>query len=102
VRQKDARSAGDGSSTPGAIERRYGALVIVGFRDARLAKVAIVRCDCGKIVERSAEALVGGEMLNCGNCRATPATPTAPAADFAADLANLESLGARRRHRGAA
>jgi hypothetical protein len=87
---------------PAAIERRYGALVIVGFRDARLAKVAICRCACGNVVERSVEALTAGDISSCGNCRTTAAEPAEPAADFAADLANLESLGARRRHRGAA
>jgi hypothetical protein len=78
--------------------RRYGALTIVGFRDAKTAKVAIVRCSCGNIVERSVEALVGGEILNCGNCRATPATPAADS--FAGAIAGTESRSAWKRHKG--
>jgi hypothetical protein len=63
-----------------AIERRYGALAVLDFSDPPTCKRCLCRCDCGRFVERSVEALVSGEMLNCGNCRAAPAAPATPAA----------------------
>jgi hypothetical protein len=96
--------AGEGAcvspAESGAIARRYGRLAVIGYRDARLAKVAICRCDCQNLVERSVEALVSGEMLNCGNCPATPATPDARSDTFASSVADLEGRSAWRRHKG--
>jgi hypothetical protein len=68
------------------VERRYGSLVVIGYRDTRTAKVAIVRCDCGRVVERPVEALTAGDLSNCGNCRAKP---------------DARAEGPRKRHRGA-
>jgi hypothetical protein len=80
------------------IAKKYGALAVIGYRDARTAKVAIVRCDCGKVVEAPTEALAAGEILNCGRCRPAPATPAADS--FAGAVASEESWGAKKRHFG--
>jgi hypothetical protein len=82
------------------VERRYGALVVIGYRDARTAKVAIVRCDCGNIVERSVATLTAGDISNCGNCRAAPAKPADRSDSFASNVAGMESWGAREKHFG--
>jgi hypothetical protein len=87
---------------PDVIERRYGALVVIGFRDPRTLKRCLCRCDCGKVVERSAEALTAGAISNCGNGRHAPAKPADHHPDsFASGVASIESWGARKRHRGA-
>jgi hypothetical protein len=83
---------------PGAIERRYGKLVVIGFSDQRTCKRCLCRCDCGNVVERPVEALTAGDISACGNCRAAPAKADAPADSFAANVA--KGRNAWKRHKG--
>lgn len=92
-------SAQDGLS-PGA---RFAAWAVV--RADPSGKQITVVCTCGQVAAVALEALLDGSSRGCG-CTATPrakATPPArrPASPFARDLAELEGVAGRRRHKGA-
>jgi hypothetical protein len=86
-------------SRPVPIEIRGNWLIL---RTDALGKRAVAQCTmCGSARELSLEALDGG--VNCPGCLSPrSAAPTKPAADsFATGVANLQSWGALKRHKGA-
>jgi hypothetical protein len=101
-RLEATRHNGKVQTEPDAIERR-GDWLVLGADST--GKRLFCRCVvCSHTCQIGAEALESGVVVCAGCARPQQsATPTAPAADssFAANVAALESLGARKRHRGA-
>jgi hypothetical protein len=79
--------------------QRFGTWRLIGFADAKVAKVALVRCDCGQISRVSYEALVTGGHVVCPTCK-PPLAPNHYDRSFARDAAQAEGRSARKRHFG--
>jgi hypothetical protein len=84
---------------PGAIER-HGNWLILG-RDATHKRVTCRCTICSHICAIGREALESGVVFCAGCAHPHSAKPAEPADSFAANVADLESWGARKRHRGA-
>jgi hypothetical protein len=86
-------------SEPKAVPHRFGRWSVVGFADARTAKVALCRCDCGQISRVSYETLTSGGFIECIAC--SPSKRLDPTAkSYASNVASAEGRSARKRHRG--
>jgi hypothetical protein len=82
-------------------EVRFGGWRLIGFADAKVAKVALVRCDCGQISRVSYEALLSGAHVSCPSCH----PPQHHASErgersFASVLASSEGRSAKKKHMG--
>jgi hypothetical protein len=81
--------------------QRFGSWRLIGVADAKLAKVALARCDCGELSRVSYEARTSGARVSCPSCH----PPQQHASErgersFASVLASAEGRGARKRHQG--
>ena len=89
-----------GAMTEDAVPKRFGSWTHIGFVDARTAKRALCRCDCGALRELSVEALASGNAVPCSSCE-PPRNLTDPRSrTFAREVADMASRGARRRQFG--
>ena len=87
--------------TEDAIPQRFGRWTVVGFADARTAKRALCRCDCGAVREVSFEALTTGLSIACATGQPPRNLSDSHGGErFAAGLAASEIRGAKRRHHG--
>jgi hypothetical protein len=87
--------------TEPAIATEVGNWKLIGFADQRTLKRAVVRCKVCKVVrEISAAAFEDGGLIPaCTNCQPSHSlNPTAKS--FASSVADSETRGARKRHRG--
>ena len=81
--------------------KRFNRWTVVGFTDARTAKVALCRCDCGQISRVSYQTLTSGGHVECASCSPPRnLSDRSERTSFAAEFASAESRGAWKRHKG--